>query len=221
MEFELNEIEARVLGCLVEKHLTTPDHYPLTLNSLTAACNQKSNRMPVMSIGEPEIVRALDRLRSLHLVWETQVAGSRVPKYEHNISDRWKLSPPEVALLGVLLLRGPQTLGELRGRTGRMFPFDDLQQVRDSLSNLANHEQGPFSLELPRLPGHKESRFTHMLCGEPEIDALQSKMAPESAVLQVRAENERIGALEEAVEVLQAELADLKSQFEDFKGQFE
>ena len=126
MDSQLSESEARVLGCLVEKALTTPDYYPLTLNSLTSACNQKSNRKPVMSIQEPEVVRALDRLRSLHLVCETQVAGSRVAKYEHNILDRWRLQPNEVAVLAVLLLRGPQTLGEIRGRSGRMFVFQDL-----------------------------------------------------------------------------------------------
>ena len=103
MDLELSESEARVLGCLVEKALTTPEYYPLTLNSLTSACNQKSNRAPVMSIQKPEVVRALDRLRSMHLVWETQVAGSRVPKYEHKVPERWGLRPKEVAILTVIV----------------------------------------------------------------------------------------------------------------------
>lgn len=221
MDVELSESEARVLGCLVEKALTTPEYYPLTLNSLTLACNQKSNRRPVMSIEEPEVVRALDRLRSLHLVWETQVAGSRVPKYEHNILDRWRFRPQEMALLGVLLLRGPQTLGEIRARTGRMFLFQDLTEVENTLRSLERHDEGPFTVELPRLPGHKESRFMHLLCGEPEMEAIQTRLAPESAVLQVRAENERITALEEMVQTLQDQLSELKTVFEDFKRQFD
>jgi len=221
MDVELNEIEARVLGCLVEKALTTPEYYPLTLNALTSACNQKSNRNPVMSIQEPEVARALDRLRSKHLAWETQVAGSRVPKYEHNLLNRWRLRPQEVAVLGVLLLRGPQTLGEIRGRTARMFAFQDLKEVENTLQSLNGHENGPLTVELPRLPGHKETRFIHLLCGEPEIEILERRLAPEASVLQVRSENERIEALEELVQTLQQQVSELKARFEDFKSQFD
>jgi uncharacterized protein YceH (UPF0502 family) len=221
MDVKLSESEARVLGCLVEKALTTPDYYPLTLNSLTSACNQKSNRNPVMSIREPEVVRALDSLRRLHLVWETQVAGSRVAKYEHNILERWQLRPQEVAVLGVLLLRGPQTLGEIRARTGRMFVFQDLAEVENTLRCLESHDAGPFTVELPRLPGHKESRFAHLLCGQPEVESIQTKLAPEQAVLQVRSENERVDALEEIVQTLQDQVNELKIRFEDFKSQFD
>jgi uncharacterized protein YceH (UPF0502 family) len=221
MDLELSESEARVLGCLVEKALTTPEYYPLTLNSLTSACNQKSNRTPVMSIQKPEVVRALDRLRSMHLVWETQVAGSRVPKYEHKVPERWGLRPKEVAILTVLLLRGPQTLGEIRSRSGRMFAFKDLNEVESALRNLEDHSEGPFAVELPRVPGRKETRFIHLLCGEPEIETIQNALAHDPAVLQVRAENERITALEEVVRELQDQLGELKNRFEDFKNQFE
>jgi uncharacterized protein YceH (UPF0502 family) len=174
-----------------------------------------------MSIQEPEVVRALDRLRSIHLAWETQVAGSRVPKYEHNLRDRWQLRPQDVALLGVLLLRGPQTLGEIRARTGRMFVFQGLTEVENTLRSLESHDEGPFTVELPRLPGHKESRFMHLLCGEPEMETIRTKLAPQSAVLQVSAENERFGALEEMVQTLQDQVSELRTQFEDFRSQFD
>ncbi len=221
MDVHLDEIEARVLGCLIEKELTTPDYYPLTLNSLTAACNQKSNRDPVMSLQETDVVRGLDRLRAKHLTGERYGAGMRVAKYEHRVKDKWAVEAGEVAILCVLLLRGPQTLGEIRGRTGRMFSFSDAAEVEQILPGLNARDQGPFVLKLPRLHGHKESRFMHLLSGEPDLGAIEPILAPEPATLQVRAENERIETLEAQVESLQEQIIELKERLEQFKSQFE
>ncbi len=221
MEIQLNDIEARVLGCLIEKELTTPDYYPLTLNSLTAACNQKSNRLPVMSIDDTDVARALDHLRTKHLGREVYLAGSRVPKYEHKAAEVWELTPQEIAVLCGLLLRGPQTPGELRTRTGRMFAFHNLDEVEETLHKLKDHGQGNFVVELPRQPGHKENRFMHLLSGEPEFESIPAAIPAEPAMLQVRAENERIAALEEAVQTLEAQLSELEASFEKFKSQFE
>ena len=221
MDFHLDDIEARVLGCLIEKELTTPDYYPLTLNSLTAACNQKSNRDPVLSLQETDVVRALDRLRTKHLSGERYGARIRVAKYEHKVRDKWPLEPEEEAVLGVLLLRGPQTLGEIRGRSGRMFPFGDVEEVERTLSGLKDREEGPFVLRLPRHPGQKESRFVHLLSGEPYLKAIAATLAHEPATLQVRAENERIEALEAQVQSLQEQMMELKESLEEFRKQFE
>lgn len=221
MDLQLDDIEARVLGCLIEKELTTPGYYPLTLHSLTAACNQKSNRDPVMSLQETDVVRALDRLRAKHLTGERYGAGMRVAKYEHRVRDKWELEAGEVAILCVLLLRGPQTLGEIRGRTGRMFAFSHVEEVENTLPGLNAREEGPFVLKLPRQPGHKESRFTHLLSGEPDLDAIEATLTPEPATLQVRAENERIEALEAQVQSLQEQMIELKERLEEFKSQFE
>ena len=221
MDIQLNDIEARVLGCLIEKELTTPEYYPLTLNSLTAACNQKSNRSPVMSLSDTDVARALDHLRTKHLGREVYLAGSRVPKYEHKATEVWELTPQEVAVLCVLLLRGPQTPGELRGRTGRMFAFGNLEEVDETLNRLENHSMGQFVTELPRQPGHKENRFMHPLCGEPVVESTPAAILAEPAMIQVRAENERITALEEAVQMLQDQLRELKTDFDEFKREFE
>ena len=172
-----------MLGCLIEKELTTPDYYPLTLNSLTAAGNQKSNRDPVMSLQETDVVRALDRLRSKHLTGERYEAGMRVAKYEHRVRDKRALEAGKVAILCVLLLRGPQTLGEIRGRTGRMFAFSDVGEVENTLPGLNAREEGPLVLKLPRQPGHKERRFMHLLSGETDLDAIVATLVPEPAPL--------------------------------------
>lgn len=221
MESPLDDIEIRVLGSLIEKQLTTPEYYPLTLNSLTAACNQKSNRNPVMNLRDTDVARALDHLRRAHLAWETQVAGSRTLKYEHNVPGKWGLDVRSTAVLCVLLLRGPQTVGELRSRTGRMHEFGDLREVESVLRELAEREDVALVRELPRLPGHKEARFIHLLGGEPDLETLQKSLAPEPAVLQVMAENERIEKLEEDIRDLRAEVALLKANFEEFKKEFE
>lgn len=220
MEDILNEIEARVLGCLIEKELTTPEYYPLTLNSLTAACNQKSNRDPVLSLQETDVVRAIDSLRAKHLVWEAHLAGSRVPKYEHRARQLWSLRNDEIAALAVLLLRGAQTVGEIRTRSGRSYDFASLEDTEETLQRLIHREEGPLVQELERLPGHRETRFVHLLCGEPVIES-KPDLAPEAARLQLLRENDRISELEEALQEVRDQLEGFRAQFEEFKRQFE
>ncbi len=198
MDILLNSVEARVLGSLIEKEITTPDYYPLTLNALTSACNQKSNRDPVMTLDEKTVVRGLDSLREKQMAWQVRTAGTRTPKYEHNLANRFKFSPPEIALVCVLLLRGPQTMGELRGRTGRLHKFDDLAQIEETLQGLMEREDGPFVVRLPRQVGRKERRYAHIFCGEVEVDQ-EDEFPPEPARRDILAEDERIAELERKV----------------------
>ncbi len=212
METVLNDHEVRVLGCLIEKELATPEYYPLSLNALATACNQKSNRDPVMQLEETEVVRALDALRFRGLALQS-AEGGRVPKYRHALAEKLRLDPAELAILAELLLRGPQTLGELRGRAERMHPFADLAAVEEALEELKAHTP-PLATRLPRQPGHKEQRFAHLLAGEPPAEALPA--APlEEARRQVMAENERLTRLEEEVAKLREDLAALRQQLED------
>lgn len=219
MEILLNDVEVRVLGCLIEKELATPEYYPLTLNSLTTACNQKSNRDPVMALEESEVVRALDGLKMKHVAIQAADSG-RVPRYRHILAERLRFSPAELAILAELLLRGPQTLGELRTRAERMHPFTDLTAVERVLGELAERTP-PRVMRLPRQPGRKESRFAHLLAGEPDLSAEERPAPPEGARLQVMAENERLAALESEVAALRAEVAELRQVMEEFRSQFE
>jgi hypothetical protein len=220
LDLILTPDEARVLGSLIEKELTTPESYPLSINSLALACNQKSNREPVMSLAEGEVQRALDALRSKQLAWQRSVAGARVLKYEHNIGGKWAFGPDEIAVLCVLLLRGPQTAGEIRGRTGRMHEFPSLPDVEATLEKLMVREDGPFVCKLPRVPGHKECRYAHLLCGTVELP--QKNATPlSSAQLLPTTGPDRISALEAQVREMGNELDDLKAQFESFRKQFE
>jgi uncharacterized protein YceH (UPF0502 family) len=221
MDIILNPIEARVLGSLIEKQITTPDYYPLTLNALTNACNQKSNRDPVMNLDDKTVVRAVDGLRDKQIVWQIRTAGSRTSKYEHNMKKAFKFSSEEISILCELLLRGPQTVGELRGRTARLYKFDDLSEVESILEGLMSREGGPFVVKLPRQTGRKERRYMHLFCGEIEVDEESELPPPEQARLEVIAENERIAELEQKVAGLQAEVNELKQQFTAFKTQFE
>jgi uncharacterized protein YceH (UPF0502 family) len=216
----LNAVEVRVLGSLVEKQLTTPDYYPLTLNALTNACNQLTNREPVVSFDEATIVRALDGLRDKRLATLFHGAESRVAKYRHSLGDVLPLTPAEVALLCVLMLRGPQTLGELRTRTERMFTFDSLTEAEAALQGLATRTP-PLVAKLPRQPGTKESRYTHLLSGPVEAAPAERPVPLEPATVAVRAENERIAKLEQEAADLRRELGELKQQFADFRKQFE
>lgn len=215
----LNDVEVRVLGCLIEKELTTPEYYPLTLNGLTNACNQKSNRDPVLSLAEADVVRALDRLKFKGMARLSAEAG-RVPKYCHSLTEKYRFAPPELALLAELLLRGPQTVGELRGRAERMAPFADLPAVEQVLEVLMELDP-PLVMRLQRLPGRKESRYAHLLAGEPQLAAEESTPPPEAARLKVMAEDERISKLEEEVGALRSEVAELRQLVEEFKAQFE
>jgi uncharacterized protein YceH (UPF0502 family) len=219
VETTLNNVEVRILGCLIEKELATPEYYPLTLNALTNACNQKSNRDPVTNLEEAEVVRALDSLRFKGFA-RLSGEGGRAPKYCHSLAERLRLDPPELAVLAELLLRGPQTLGELRTRAERMSAFSDLAAVEGVLDELMARTP-PLVTRLARLPGRKESRYAHLLAGEPELATEEHVPPPEAARLRVMAENERVAKLEEEVVSLRAEVAELRRMVEDFKAQFE
>lgn len=217
MSFELPQLDpaqVRVLGSLVEKDLATPEYYPLSLNALVAACNQKSNRDPVLQLGEEEVTIALERLRHLGFV-RLSAGGGRVDKFVHSLEAKLSLSPEEMAVVAELLLRGPQTVGELRGRASRMREFADLQQVESVLRELAEREP-PLVTELPRQPGRKENRFCHLLAEPPAATA-----AEEAAAVPTSSYNERLAELESEVATLREEVAELKREFAGFRSQFE
>lgn len=210
----LTEVEARVVGSLIEKQLTTPEYYPMTLNALVAACNQKTNRDPVVSYDETTVQRALDSLRDKNIVYVFYGSTSRVPKYKHILPDVLELEPSETAALCVLMLRGPQTVGEVRGRTGRLYDFHDLNDVNETLESLARRDE-PLAIKLPRAAGQSESRFAHLLCGE-----VTSYEPPERAS-RSGASDERFEKLEEEIETLRSELGELKAAFDQFRQQFD
>jgi len=207
MNILLNDIEVRVLGSLMEKSIATPEYYPLSLNALTNACNQKSNRDPVVTFDETTVVRALDSLREKQLA--VLSASSRVPKYAEVFAGTRNLVNREVALIMVLLLRGPQTVGELRGRTERAYKFEDLAEAEATLDEL---EESGYVTKLPRMAGRKESRYAHLLAGEVQVEEAAPRLEP--AAIVVRAENERITALEEEVQRLRQEFDKFKREFE-------
>jgi len=215
MDIVLNDVEARVLGALIEKDITTPDYYPLSLNALVNACNQKNNRDPVMSLDENSVRDGLRGLQNFGLAGPAGGADSRVTKYEHRLQEVFNFSRGETAVLCVLLLRGPQTPGELRGRTERMHPFEDLEAVQASLQKLMQREPA-LAVMLPRQPGTKESRYVHLLSGEVEAATLSA--APP---ISFGGKDDRISLLEEQVACLRGEVNELKQLFEDFRKQFE
>ena len=219
MDTTLNDIEVRVLGSLIEKELTTPEYYPLSLNSLTNACNQKSNRDPAMALTEEDVVRALDSLRFKQLA-VLSAEGGRVPKYRHLLAEKLGLMPAELAILCELLVRGPQTGGELRTRGERMHPFGDLAAVEEVLQELLVRDT-PLITLLPRQPGRKEGRYAQLFSGLPECSEESSEARPEAARQRVVAENERITKLEEEVAVLRGEISELHLMMAEFKAQFE
>ncbi len=219
----LTDGEARVLGCLVEKRMTTPEYYPMTLNALVAACNQKNNRDPVLAFDEKAVVVAVDGLRDKHIASMVSEAGARVPKYRHTAAEALGLDEPQLALVAELLLRGPQTVAELRARAARMHPFADAAAVQTALDTLAARTEFPLVVKLPRQPGTKESRHAHLLSGPPAAaSAADTASAPaEPARVEVRAENERITRLEQESAALRTEVDALKAQFEEFRRQFQ
>jgi uncharacterized protein YceH (UPF0502 family) len=222
MEPQLDPVEARVLGALIEKEISTPEYYPLTLNSLTTACNQKNNRDPVVDFDEKAVVRALEGLRLKQLARMVSGAEQRVPKYYHRAGETLGLERPALALVCELLLRGPQTVGELRGHCSRLWEFSSLEEVEAGLQALMDRPSGALVVRLPRQPGRKESRCAHLLCGEPQLPA-EDERTPrlEPAALEVRAENERLAALEAEVQRLDRELEELRGEFARFRKQFE
>jgi uncharacterized protein YceH (UPF0502 family) len=207
-----------VLGSLAEKQVTTPDYYPLTLNALVNACNQVSNRDPVVGFDERVVTDAIDSLRGKNLVYIFYGSESRVPKYKHMMREVFSLSPAELAAVCVLMLRGPQTVGEIRGRTGRMHNFDGLMEVEATLDGLAQRDE-PLVLKLPRQAGRKEARYAHLLSGTPAVEESGDEAAPSAHARETS--GERIARLEAEVETLRGEFAELRRQFEEFRKQFE
>src|SRR5881394_4314508 len=216
----LNPIEVRVLGALIEKQITTPEYYPLTVNALIAACNQKNNLNPVTSFGEGDIEDAVYTLREKNLVYVFHGSTSRVPKYKHVVPEVMHLSPPEVAAMCVLMLSGPQTVGEIRTRGYRLYEFSGLEEVEETLRGLAAREDDPLALKLPRQSGQKDARFVHLLSGAPDIEAM-SESAPAERASRRAGDSDRVAALEQQVEGLIQQVAGLSEQFEAFKKQFE
>lgn len=206
----LTDIETRVLGALVEKQVTTPEYYPLTLNALTLACNQKNNRHPVTAYTENEVAQAVESLREKNLAYVFYGSNSRVPKYKHVMPEVLHINAAETALMCVLLLRGPQTPGELRGNAARLHEFAGLDEVEQTLSALISREPDPLVARLPRQAGQKEVRFGHLLSGDVPIE--------------VPVPVERVASrqsLEQKVDALASEVEKLRLQFEEFKKQFE
>ncbi|HWG41013.1 MAG TPA: YceH family protein [Candidatus Acidoferrales bacterium] len=217
MNITLNAAEARVLGALIEKDITTPDYYPLSLNALVNACNQKNNREPVTNYDEETVRLALRNLSDKRLAGTASGADSRVAKYEHRAQEVFNFTRPETAIMCVLLLRGPQTPGELRSRTERMHKFEHLDDVLSGLQQLMRREP-PLAKALGRRPGTKEIRYAHLLSGDVES---WEPPADSSLASAVSVEAERIIQLEEQVAALQKEVAELKQQMAEFKRQFE
>ncbi|MCM0080905.1 YceH family protein [Geomonas sp. Red32] len=218
MDVILNDIEVRVLGSLIEKELTTPEYYPLSLNALVNACNQKSNRDPVMNLDESEVSKALDSLRFKQFALISG-AGGRVAKFRHSLVEKFRFSPAELAIICELLVRGPQTVGELRTRCERMHAFADLSGVEAVLNDLMESTP-PRVMKLPRLAGRKESRYCHLFSGEPDLAALESAAVRETGG-RSGGDEERVARLEGEVAGLRQEVSALRQLLEDFRKTFE
>jgi len=216
MDILLDDAEVRILGCLIEKELTTPEYYPLSLNNLTNACNQKSNRNPVVSFDEADVAQGLERLQEKGLTRKTLTAGSRVTKYLHTILDRLDLSKQEIAILCELMLRGPQTIGELRAHAERMSPFEGLEEIEKNLQAMMDYDPA-LVIKLPREAGRKECRHMHLFSGIPSHNL--SELSTDSATPKLTIQ-ERLIRLEKENSRLISELEELKQAFAEFKSQF-
>jgi uncharacterized protein len=226
MKIELNALEARIIGCLIEKQITTPDQYPLSLNALVSACNQKSNREPVMALDELTVQRAVDELTRKHLLFDRSGFGSRVAKYRHCFCNTefgtLKFDPQELAIVCELLLRGPQTPGELRSRSSRMASFTDVSEVEAILERLTKREGGPYVTRLAREPGRRESRYAQLFGGEIAEPADTNPVHEQSAIpsgtsvpempVPASGQEQRLTRLEREVQALRAEMSDLKAR---------
>jgi uncharacterized protein YceH (UPF0502 family) len=216
MKVQLTDNEVRLLGCLIEKEMATPDYYPLTLNALLNACNQKSNRNPVVFFDEETALHAVEGLKEYKMVRQSNI--SRVPKYEQIFTDYLKMVPREKAVVSILLLRGPQTLGEIRSRTERLYSFESLDEVQETLYAL---EDTKLVKKLPRQTGRKESRYTHLLNGEPDETLVKAVPPDETDTVIVPKDDDHPVGLQEQIDCLRLELQNLKLEFETFKSQFE
>ncbi|NAW60219.1 MULTISPECIES: YceH family protein [unclassified Vibrio] len=214
MNIELSAVEARIIGCLIEKEVTTPDYYPLTLNSLTTACNQKSNRDPVMSLSDADVQDAVEALISRRLVSDESGFNSRANKFQHRFCNTefgdLKLNEQEKGIVCCLLLRGAQTPGELRTRTNRLCHFNDVKEVEAVLEAMAGREAGALVVKLPREAGKRESRYQHLFCGEVDVEALQVQSGGHQPTASASVHEERIESLEQQVSELQAEVSELR-----------
>src|SRR5438874_3223052 len=218
-ELHLSEIEVRVLGSLIEKDITTPDYYPLSLNALVNACNQKNNREPVMALNEDSVRQALASLQERRMAGPAGGADSRVTKYEHRLQEVFNFDRRETALICVLLLRGPQTPGELRGRSERMYRFETLEDVQSALQRLMEREP-PLVRVLARQPGTKESRYMHLLSGDAGLPAETELGSSSTGRATSSGSDVRISVLENDVELLKQEVAELRRQLSEFRDQF-
>ena len=223
MDRPLDANESRVLACLVEKQVATPEYYPMTLNALVNACNQRSNRDPVVALCETEVQDALDSLREIGLTRKISGPEHRVPKYDHLFHEKLDLSYREAAILCELMLRGPQTIGELRAHAGRLYDFKSAEDTEEAVATLLEPagERPPLAVRLPRQPGRKEPRVAHLLCGPPvtvEQETSPSAGDPSPAHVPV---SERVAVLEAEISSLRSEIANLKEIFNEFKKQFE
>jgi uncharacterized protein len=218
MELRLTATEVRVLGSLIEKDITTPEYYPLSLNALVNACNQKSNREPVMQLDEDTVLGALEALQQQRMAGPARGADSRVTKYEQRLQEVFNFTRPEIAVLCVLLLRGPQTPGELRGRAERLHRFEALEDVQSALQKLMQREP-PLAKILPRQPGTKESRYAHLLAGD--VAGLEESSQVVAPLTPKAADAERVARLEEEVAELRREFSEIKEQLERVRKQFE
>jgi len=214
----LNEVECRILGSLIEKEVTTPEYYPLSVNALVNACNQKSNRDPVLNLEEAVVRQALHSLEGQSLVRSVSPADSRVTKYEHRLQEVFNFYRHEIAILCLLLLRGPQTTGELRSRSERMHSFDDLSAVQSSLQHLMKREPALVK-PLPRQPGTKETRYAHLFSGD--VEQAEPEPKAKAPALERFVDGDRVRQLEEEITGLKNEIADLKQQFTQFRKQFD
>jgi uncharacterized protein YceH (UPF0502 family) len=216
----LNEYELRVLGALVEKQIATPDYYPLTINALTNACNQKNHRDPVVSYDEATVARALDGLKEKNLAYVFHGSEARVAKYGHLFPKAFDLNEAEVAIMCVLILRGPQTPGELRARSAHLYSFEQLAEVESLLHGLSSREE-TLVVKLPRQSGARESRYAHLLAGEINLEEFSVSPKMESAAGHTSVDDDRLTKLEEEINVLRQELVELKEQFAKFRSLFE
>jgi len=216
MSVELTALEARVIGCLIEKQVTTPDQYPLSLNALTNACNQKSNRDPVLELDERQVQTVIDGLMRRQLVMERSGFGSRVPKYQHLFCNTeygtLKFSPQQTGIVCELLVRGPQTPGELRTRAARMAPLTDVTDVEAALEDLMTRPDGPFVAKLAREPGRRDSRYMHLFSGDAPPPMQEAPEVPASSGAAGTGHADRLAALERVVEEMRGEIAELKAR---------